>query len=121
MRTRHCFLQNDFLERYEKLRRNSLCKMTNVKLGDNQCVPAVRPAAEGGLGVSSARLLALPAFLASALGAKNALREGYGLELADGIYDDALKWLFHIGKIEMDPTNEIQKNTLYHLSSLLIY
>ena len=83
-------MQNGFLERYEKLRRNSLCKVTNVKLGDKQCLQAVLPAAKGGSGVSSARLLALPVFLASALGVKNALREVYGLELADGIYDDAL-------------------------------
>ena len=42
-------------------------------MDDNQFLQAVLPAAKGGLGVSSARLLALPAFLPSAVGAKDAL------------------------------------------------
>ena len=112
LRTSPCFLQNDFLERYDKLLRNSLCKITNVKMDDNQFLQAVlpAPAAKGGLGVSSARLLALPAFLASAVGAKDALSEIFGLEHVDGTYDDALKRWFDLGKIEMAPENEIQKN-----------
>ena len=65
LRTSACFLQNDFLEGYDKLVRNWLCKVTNVKMDDNQFLNAAFfPAAKGGLGVSSARLLALPAFLA---------------------------------------------------------
>ena len=67
LRTSPCFLQNDFLKRYDKLLRNSLCKVTNVKMDDNKFLQAVLPAAKGGLGVFSARLLALPAFLASAV------------------------------------------------------
>ena len=39
-------------------------------MDDNHFLQAVLPAAKGGLGASSARLLALPAFLASAVGAK---------------------------------------------------
>ena len=70
---------------------------------------AVLPAAKCGLGVSSARLLALPAFLASAVEAKNALSEFLGLENLDGTYDDAPKRWFELGKIEMAPENEIQK------------
>ena len=103
-------MQNDFLERYDKLLRNSLCKVTNVKMDDNQFLQAVLPAAKGGLGVSSARLLALPAFLASSAEAKNALSEIFGLEHVNRAYDDALKRWFELGKIEMAPENEIQKN-----------
>ena len=110
LRTSPCFLQNEFLERYHKLLRNSLCKVTYVKMDDKQFLQAVLPAAKGGLGVSSARLLALPAFLASAVGAKDALSEIFGLEHVDGIYDDALKRWFDLGKIEMAPENKIQKN-----------
>ena len=44
-------------------------------MDDNQFLQAFLPAATGGFGVSSARLLALPAFLASAVGAKNAMSE----------------------------------------------
>ena len=110
LHTSPCFLQNDFLERYNKLLRNSLCRVTNVKMDDNQFLQAVLPAVKGGLGVSSARLLALPAFLASAVGAKDALSEIFGLEHVDGTYDDALKQWFDLGKIEMVPENAIQKN-----------
>ena len=113
MRTSPCFLQNDFLERYDKLLRNSLCKVTNVKMDDNQFLQAVLPAAKGGLGVSSARLLALPAFLASAVGAKDALSEIFGLEHVDGTYDDALKRWFDLGKIEMAPEKEIKKKLIF--------
>ena len=80
-----------------------------MKMDDNQILQAVFPAAKGGLGVSSARLLALPAFLASAVGAKDALSKIFALEHVDGTYDDALKRWFEIGKIEMALENEIQK------------
>ena len=81
LRTSPCFLQNDFLERYDKLLRNLLCKVTNVKMDDNQFLQAVLPAFKGGLGVSSARLLALAAFLASVVGAKYALSKIFGLSM----------------------------------------
>ena len=76
----------------------------------NQFSQAVLPAAKGGLGVSSARLLASRAFLASAVGAKDALSKIFDLEHVDGIYNDALERWFELGKIEMAPKNEIQKN-----------
>ena len=107
MRTSPCFLQKDFLERYDKLQKKILSKVTNVKMDDNQFLQAVLPAAKGGLGVSSARLLALPAFLASAIGAKDALSKIFGLEHVDGIYDNALKRWFELGKSEMAPENVI--------------
>ena len=52
---------------------------------DNQFLQAVLPAAKGGLGVSSACLLALSTFLASAVGAKATLGEIFGLEHEDEI------------------------------------
>ena len=109
LRTSPCVLQKDFLECYDKLLRNSLCKVTNVKLDDNQFLQAVIPAAKGCLGVFSARLIALPAFLASAVEAKDALSKIFGLDHVDGNYDDALKRWFELGKIEIAPENEIQK------------
>ena len=59
--------------------------------------------------VSSARLLALPAFLASAVGAKDALSKIFDLEHVDGTYDVALKRGLELGKIEIAPENEIKK------------
>ena len=100
LRTSPCFLQNDFLERYDKLLRNLLCKVTNVKMDDNQFLQAVLPAVKGGLGVSSARLLALAAFLASVVGTKDALSKIFGLEHVDRTYDDALKRWFDLGKLK---------------------
>ena len=76
-------------------------------MDDNQFLQAVLPATKGGLGVSSACLLALLAFLASAI---NALNEIIGLEHVDRTYDDALKRCFELGKIELAPEKEIQKN-----------
>ena len=67
-------------------------------MDDNQFLQAVLPAAKGGLGVSSTRLLTLPAFLASAVGAKDALSQIFGLEHVDGTYDDALKRKFELKK-----------------------
>ena len=55
-------------------------------MDDNQFLQAVLPAAKGGLG------------------------EIICLEHVDGTYDDALKRWFELGKIEMAPENEIQKN-----------
>ena len=75
-------------------------------MDDNHFLQVVLPAAKGGLGVSSDRLLDL----ASVVGAKDALREIFGLEHVDGTYDDALKRWFELGKIKMAPENEIQKN-----------
>ena len=69
-------------------------------MDDNQFLQAVLPAVKGGLGVSSARLLALAAFLASAVGAKDALRKIFDLEHVDRTYDDALKRWFDLGKLK---------------------
>ena len=76
-----------------------------MKMEDNHFLQAVFPAAKGSVGVSSARLLALPAFLSSAVEAKDALSEIFGLEHVNGTYDDALKRWFEIGKIELAPEN----------------
>ena len=65
-------------------------------MDDNQFLQAVLSAAKGDLDVSSAHLLALPFFLASAVGAKNASSEIFGLEHVDGTYDDALKRWFEL-------------------------
>ena len=81
-----------------------------MKMDHNQFLQAVFPVAKSGLGVCTARLLALPAFLASAVGAKDALSEIFGLGHVDGTYDDTPKRWFELGKSEMAPENEIRKN-----------
>ena len=97
------------MERFDKFLRNSLSKVTYVKIDNNYFLQAVLAAAKDGLGVSSAHLLNLPAFLSSTVRAKNALSIIYGLEHVDGTYDYTFKREFELGKIEMAPENEIQK------------
>ena len=66
LRSSPCFFQKD----KDKILGSLLCKVTNVKMDDNQFLQAFFPAAKSSLGVSLARLLVLPAFSASAVGAK---------------------------------------------------
>ena len=94
------FLRKDILERFAIKIRNSLCRVINVKMDDNQFSQAVRPAAKGVLGVSFARLLALQ------VGVKNTLSKSFCLEYVDGTGDDALKRWFELGKNEMVSENE---------------
>ena len=95
LRTSPC-KQNDFLKRCDKLPGNSLWKVTNEKMGDIQFLQAFLPEAKGGLGVSSARLLTLPALLASAVRAKNFSSKNFSSEHVDGTFDDALKRWFEL-------------------------
>ena len=61
-----------------------------MKLDDSHFSQAVLPASKRGLCDSSAFLLALPAFLAKIVPAKNEVSETIGLKLADRTYYEAL-------------------------------
>ena len=102
-------------------------------MDDNQFLQAVFPVAKSGLGVCTARLLALPAFLASAVGAKDALSESLVWSMwmepmmihqNGGLNLEKVKWLrkmksknigwsqFLTAKCRLDfttPTNECKK------------
>ena len=78
-------------------------------MDDKQSLQAALLAAKRGLGVSSARLPALPVFLASAVRVKNDKSEIFGLKHVDGTFDDALKRWFELGKTELAPEYENQK------------
>ena len=77
-------------------------------MNDSQFLQAVLLAAKSGLVVSSACLLALLAFLASAVGAKVTLI--FGLEHEDGTYNNAVELCFGSAKREVAPENENKKN-----------
>ena len=111
LRMSPCFLQTDCLERFVILLGNSLSKVNYVKMDNNWFSKVFSRQPKVAWAFFSARLLALLAFLASAVGAKNALSEIFSLEHVDGTYDNALKLYFELGKIEMAPENEIQKKT----------
>ena len=74
-----------FFRKIDRILRNSLCKVTNVTLNDSQFLQAVLPVAKGSLGVSSARLIALTACLASTVGSKAVLSELFGLKREDAL------------------------------------
>ena len=67
LRTITCFNHPDLLEKYDKSVRDRLSKVCNVNFDDNSSTQLALPAEMGGRGASSASLLALPAFRASAL------------------------------------------------------
>ena len=75
LRTSTCFIHPALLEKYDKTVRDKLSKVCNVNFDDILSTQLALPAEMGGLGVSSASLLALPVFLASAFGASD-LRSG---------------------------------------------
>ena len=69
LRTSTCFNHPALLEKYGKTVRDVLFKVCKVNFDDISSTQLSLPAEMGGLGVSSASLLALPAFLVSAFGA----------------------------------------------------
>ena len=73
LRTSTCFNHPALLEKYDKTVRDGLSKVCNVSVDDISSTQLALPAEMGGLGVSSASLLAFPAFLASAFGASDFL------------------------------------------------
>ena len=69
LRTSTCSNHPALLDKYLKIMRDRLSKVCNVNVEDISSTQLALPAEMGGLGVSSASLLALPAFVASAFGA----------------------------------------------------
>ena len=73
LRTSTCFNHPVFLEKSDKTVRDRLSEVCNVSFDDVSRVQLALAAEMGGLGVSSASLLALSAFLASAFDASDFL------------------------------------------------
>ena len=74
--------------------RDELSKVCNVNFDDISSTQLALPAEMGGLGVSSASLLALPAFLASAFGASDFLTMIFSETFENVSFTKALKkWL----------------------------
>ena len=74
LRISTCLNHPALLEKYDKTVRDGLSKVCNVNFDLISSTQLALPAEMGGLGVSSASLLALPAFLASASGANDFLK-----------------------------------------------
>ena len=73
LRTSKCFNHPALLEKNDKTVRDGLSKVSNVKFDDISSTQLDLADEMGGLGVSTASLLALPAFLATAFGASDFL------------------------------------------------
>ena len=109
LRTSTCFNHPALLEKYDKTVRDGLSKVCNVNFDDISSTQLALPAEMGGLGVSSASLLALP-FLASAFGASDFLTMIFSETFEDVSFTKALeKWLSLTNEQE-SPLDGTQKN-----------
>ena len=94
LRTRTCFNHPALLEKYDKTVRDGLSKVGNVVFDKYSSTQLALPTSMGGLGVSSALLLALSAFLASAFRANDFLTMIFAETFEDVSFTKALeKWL----------------------------
>ena len=91
LRTSTCFNHPALLEKYDKTMRDGLSKVCNVNSDDISSTQLALPAEMGGLGVSSASLLALPAFLTSAFGASDFLTMIFSETFEDVSFTKALE------------------------------
>ena len=108
LRTSTCFNHPALLGKYDKTVRDGLSKVCNF--GDISSTQLALPAEMGGFGVSSASLLALPAFLASGFGASEFLSTIFSETFEDVSFTKALeKWLSLTNEQE-SPLDGTQKN-----------
>ena len=83
MRTSTCFAEKDLLKRYDGILKNALSNAEIVFFTDTLFTQSVLPSRQSGLSVSSAQLLALPAFQTSAVAAIEALEHQFEDEIED--------------------------------------
>ena len=94
LRTSTSFNHPALLEKYDKTVRDGLSKVCNVNFDDISSTQLALLAQVGGLGVSSASLLALPAFLTSAFDASDFLTTIFSETFEDVSFTKAFeKWL----------------------------
>ena len=91
LRTSTCFNHSALLENYDKTVRDGLSIVCKVNFDDISSTQLSLPAEMGGLGVSSASLLALPAFLASVFGATDFLTTIFSKTFEDVSFTKALE------------------------------
>ena len=110
LRSSTCFDHPALLEKYDKSVRAGLSKVFNVNFVNISSTQLALPAEMCGIGVSTASLLALPAFLASASCASEFLRTIFSETIEDVSFTKALdKWLSLTNEQE-SPLGGTQKN-----------
>ena len=110
LRTSICFDHPALLEKYDKTVSDRVSKVCNVNSEDSSRKQLALPAEMGSLGVWSASLLALPAFLASAFGASDFLTTIFLETFEDVSFKKVLeKWL-SLTNEQVRPLDGTQKN-----------
>ena len=110
LRTSTCFNHPALLENCDKTVRYGLSKVCNVNFDVISSTQLALPAEMGGLGVSSASLLALPTFLSSAFGASDFLTTIFSEKFEDVSFTKTLeKWLSLTNEQE-SPLDGTQRN-----------
>ena len=110
LRTNICFIHPALLDKFDKTVRDVLSKVCNVNLDDISSNQLALPAEMSGLGVSSASILALPAFLTSAFGASDFITTISSETFEDVSFTKALeKWL-SLTNDQESPLDRTQKN-----------
>ena len=74
LRTSPCFLEQDTLENFDKIIKDSLVNILNISLPDMAHTQATLPIAKGGLGLRLATEIALSGFLSSVCATKSSVR-----------------------------------------------
>ena len=106
LRTSTCFNPPALLENYDTPVRDGLSKVCNVILSTQLAVPAEM----GGLGVSFASLLALPAFLASAFGSSYFIMTIFSETFEDVSFTEAVEKRLSLTNEQKSPLFGTQKN-----------
>ena len=110
LRTSLCFNHPAFLEKYDKTVIPKHSKVCNVNFDNISSAQLALPAEMGGVGVSSASLLALPAFLASAFGASDILTMIFSETFEDVLFEKALEKFLTLTNEQESPSDGSQKN-----------
>ena len=116
LRTSPCFEELDLLQLYDSIIRKSLSKICNVNFNESSYTQAILPVSKGGIDIASASQIALPAFLASATGAKCALSCILPEDYVDASFEKALNLWLTKAKLSEAPSDFIQKHWTSSLS-----
>ena len=110
-----CFIYPALLEKYDKTVRDGLSKVCNLNFDDISSTQLALAAEMGGLGISSASLLALPGFLASAFGASDFLTTIFLETLEDVSFTKALENSLNLTNEQESPLVRTRKNWTQHV------
>ena len=114
LRTSSCFEELDLLQQYDSIIRKSLSKICNVSY-----TQAILPVSKGGVGIASSFQSALPAFSASATGAKFALSCILPEDYVDASFEKALNLWLTKANLSEAPSDFIQKHWTSPLSDTI--